>query len=169
MCCVELNGAFIPFWDDANAATCHESYFLIHSHSSSHLICIGAEAHLTYSMPFRLTSQCYLPDPSIGLPIVLPLFGIIIWHTSLSQWALDQVFTGSKVHISQIDAFQTQSSRHTSLIQWPPDQALKDIFPMPPLIIWLSYSLASSASTPFHCSNLSHQAVQCSTAWDFSP
>ena len=121
--------------------------FLIHSHSSSHLICIGSKAHLTYSMPFTLTSQCYLPDPSIGPHIILPFFGIILWHTLLFLWASEQVFKGSKIHISQIDAFQTQSSRHTSLIWWPPDHTLKDTFPMPPLILWLSsHSLASSAS-----------------------
>jgi len=107
------------------ALTCHESWFAPIHHP------LIWEAHLTYLMPFRLTSQSYHPYPSIGPPtppIVLPFVGIIVGHTSLiyglqikSLKAPKHTFPNCyssdpvlEAHLAYLMTFRSRAQKHLS-------------------------------------------------------
>src|SRR5882724_6787426 len=58
--------------------------------------------------------------------------------------------------------------KHTSLIQCPLDQVLKDTFPILPWVFPLS-SQSLASTTPCHLSQLSHLTTHPCTMWDYLP
>src|SRR5882672_11273212 len=125
----------------------HETYFFpIHSHSSSHLICVRSEAHLTNSMHFR------------SGPLSTPFQFNALRVRSSKHTFPNQCFSDPflMAHLAYSMIFGSGAQRYLS----NPSAG-------PPVI--LPFFLESSTSTSHHFSELSHPAILPCTMWEYSP